>query len=141
MAVIPSTLKEDLFARGTELREPASEEDIVAFELAMDVRLDRSWRELYSLFNGFKQADHRSLIFLWGLDEMAQRNSAERDLRQGRSLAIGDLLIDSDFFVSDLSQEASVSLLFEKSAAAESVIEFVLLLSSGRFDCLAAETA
>jgi len=141
MAVIPSTLMADLAARGVELRKPATEQDIVAFELAMDVQLHQSWRELYGLFNGFKLADDRSLIFLWGLDEIAQRNSAEMHLRQGNFLAIGDLLIDSDFLMSDLRQEDSVSLLFEKRAAADSAIDLVVRLSSGRFDFLAAKPA
>ncbi len=107
----------------------------------MDLHLNQSWRALYSLFNGFKLADDRSLIFLWGLDEIARRNSAEMHLRQGNCLAIGDLLLDSDFLTSDLSQEGSVSLLFERGAAADNAIDLVMRLSSGRFDILAANAA
>jgi hypothetical protein len=88
------------------------------------------------LFNGFEFADRGSQIFLWGLDEIARRNSTETHLRQGRCVAIGDLLIDSDFLIADLGRDAPVALLFEKRQVAHGVLDLVVLLSSGAFDFL-----
>jgi len=138
MRFIPPAIVADLSARGVALRKPAGESDIAAFELAMNVRLGRPWRQLYSLFNGFELADDRSQIFLWGLDEITQRTSAVPHLRLDRSFAIGDVLIDSDFLMSDLTEESSVSLLFEKRVVADSVVDLSLQLASGKIDLLSA---
>jgi hypothetical protein len=79
-------------------------------------------------------ADDQSQIFLWGLDEIARRNSAETELRNGFCIAVGDLLIDSDFLVTDLSRPAPITLLFERREVDLNLFDLVLRLSAGRFD-------
>jgi hypothetical protein len=134
------TLMANLHARGIVLREPAREKDILAFESSMGLQLGGSVREVYTLFNGFRCADHQSQIFLWGLDEIARRNCAETQLRKGYHLAIGDLLIDSDFLVTDLTRVAPVTFLFEGREVGPSFLDLVVQLGYGKFDFLAAKT-
>lgn len=138
MADHSESLMANFSGRSVDLREPAQEKDILDFESAMGFRLNQSAREIYTLFNGFRFYDRQSQIWLWGLDEIAQKNSGETHLRQGCCLAIGDILIESDFLVTDLSQEAPITLLFEKREVQPNIFDLVLQLSHGNFDFLAA---
>jgi hypothetical protein len=122
-------------ARGIELGAPASAELLQDIEVRLGLSLSPDYRALYSELNGFLSEDEKSWICLWPLTRVAEH--IDFATRRGSStfMAIGDMLLDSDFVMADLQDgSSSIFLLNENRVLGASFSEFLSQLSAGAFD-------
>ena len=105
MTLDVATIARKLRAKGVELREPASAEEVKQFEQDMGLTLDPFFRRIYSQFNGFIDGDID--IELWPLKRILEerRNTVERG--RERYFAIGDFMLDADFLMCCLTREVA----------------------------------
>jgi hypothetical protein len=137
MGLIATAVRDALAARGIGLPAPATEHDLRQFESDLNGSLSTYVRGLYRAFNGFSSADERSQIRLWSLQEVAKNRDLCAEFDQQRYFPAGDFLIDSDFVMFPLEQEASpVIYLHERRQLAAGTSEFFEKLIAGAFDFL-----
>ena len=94
-----ATIARKLEAKGVDLREPASAEDVKQFEQDMGLTLDPFFRRIYSQFNGFISADDNNHIELWPLERIIQERGESFERGRERYFAIGDCMMDADFLM------------------------------------------
>lgn len=131
----PNELRIAFEARGLELGVPADERLLYRVETQLGLSFDTDFRKFYFEFNGFISHDGKSHIFLWPLERIVENANLSVTLDGGRSLAIGDFLMDSDFLMANIHDGSSpVFLLFEKRVLAPTISALLHGLASGQFD-------
>lgn len=124
-----------LEAKGGELGEPASDEQLKKFEEEMGLTLDTFFRKIYLTFNGFVSADDKNHIELWPLARIVEERKESLEREQERYFAIGDFMMDADFLMCCLTREsAPIFYLAEKTELAPTASTFFTRLISGDFD-------
>ena len=102
-----ATIARKLRAKGVELREPASAEELKQFEHDMGLTLDPFFRSLYSQFNGFMSADGDNSIELWPLERIQQEREESLEKGGERYFAFGDVMINAYYLMCCLARETA----------------------------------
>jgi hypothetical protein len=126
----------DLKNRGANLNLHGNSKQLGKFKDPLGISVGSDFHQLYSMFNGFSEQDHKSQINLWNLEKIIDYKSAHENPIEGYCI-IGDILIESDYIVAKIfSQIADVRLLHEKRVLASSLKEFVIDLALGKHDII-----
>lgn len=128
--------KARLLRRGARAGKPLATGDQVELERELGAPAAASTLAFYRLCNGFDDLPGGLYIELWDLGTISRRRREDYGKPFiGRAAPIGDILIGSDFFVCDLTDEHSaVSLLFEDRILCHSFDEFIDDLLANKFD-------
>jgi SMI1 / KNR4 family (SUKH-1) len=135
--VSPAEIRLELETRGVALGSPATAQDLQTIERQMGISLDEYWKQIYLQFNGFAAHHARSVISLWPLDKIIEQRRLSIVVNGRILVALGDVLIDSDFVMGCLEGNSlPLFLLYERRELAPTASAFFERLVLGQFDFL-----
>jgi hypothetical protein len=130
-------IKLALEARGITLEPPLPSESLKRFTAELDLSGSEDILSIYKIFDGFSSCDERSQMCFWSMGRVLEYTSIFYRVDGRIWYPIGDILIDSDFFMCSMEGSGSVFLLYEGRELAPNVFNFLESLAMGAFDFLA----
>ncbi|ESQ92101.1 hypothetical protein ABAC460_04240 [Asticcacaulis sp. AC460] len=128
-------LKDKLTAMGCPLNGPATALQIASLSLRCEGKLDPTYVQIYSQFNGFRDYESHdpSFIHVWSIEEIL---SSELNLSEwGTYLPFADEFICADMFMFDPADALRPILKYnDRSISADSSISFWQGFVDGHYD-------
>jgi hypothetical protein len=133
--ITPVEIKSGLLARGVEVNEGLSDENLREWQSRAGFPIDPFWAALYREFDGFLDwyMDYGTAICVWPLHRILSYQESY-NLPEGQ-FAFGDYMISSDMLLGDL-RNAAAPVVFEIQdwEWAKSAPEFWEKFLAGSFD-------
>jgi hypothetical protein len=132
-------IEEALVARGVELQEPASHDEIEYFEMKSGIKLPNILRTMFMKFNGYLIPDPMCYINLWSLRKIASEIKLVEKRDDKVFLPFGDFLIESEIYFFNINDEMSFVYIFDDNLGkygkiSDSLEDFFECVLSGKFD-------
>lgn len=116
---------------------PGQISEIQGLEHSLNLQIADSFSCIYRIMNGFYNYHYASQMTLWSIDKIARFNKGSRIEKPGAYLHIGDVLMEADYIMMNVTQSAAeIRLLHEDRVLSSSLISFLIDMNSGKFDFL-----